>query len=273
MRTFAAPTEGPITPHRQRIRIASLTYHDVTDDPTSSGFQRRGARSYCTTTANFRRQLDAIERSQQAPGRITDVDWSRAGRHLMLTFDDGGRSALDAGAELCRRGWRGHFFVTTALIGQRTFLQAADIRELRSQGHIIGSHSHTHPDIFRELPMPAMLTEWRVSRDLLSQLLGEDVVVASVPGGDVSGPVFHTAASAGYRFLFTSEPRPVPQRIDACWVLGRAVLKRGATPRYVGQLAELDGWRREAVKRTLKNSARRTFPGLYRRYVRALAAE
>jgi peptidoglycan/xylan/chitin deacetylase (PgdA/CDA1 family) len=222
---------------------------------------------------DFRRHLDAIGGVPQRPARITAIDWSRPGRHLMLTFDDGGRSALEAGAELSRRGWRGHFFIITARIGQRTFLDAAGVRELHRCGHVVGSHSHTHPDIFRELRFDAMMSEWRVSRDLLSQLLGEDVTVASVPGGDVSAEVMYSAACAGYRFLFTSEPRFTPQRINDCWVLGRAVLKHGAAPRSVARLADFGGWAREGVKRTLKNTARRGFPALYRRYVRALAAE
>jgi peptidoglycan/xylan/chitin deacetylase (PgdA/CDA1 family) len=271
MSALTALSAGP--PTLPRIRIASLAYHEVADEAASSGFQRRGARAYRTTVAEFVRQLDAIGRLSQAPGRITDVDWSRPGRHLLLTFDDGGRSALEAGAELCRRGWRGHFFVTTALIGQRTFLDAAGVRELHRCGHVVGSHSHTHPDIFRELPYDAMLREWLVSRDILSQLLGADVTAASVPGGDISGDVLRSAANTGYRFLFTSEPRLTPQYTGSCRVIGRAVLKHGASPRYVAQLADFSGWAREGLKRTLKNSARRGFPALYRHYVRALVSE
>ena len=255
------------------IRIACLAYHDITDDAAYSGFQRAGARAYCLSTREFVQQLDVIGRLAHAPGRITDVDWSRPGHHLLLTFDDGGRSALEAGAELCRRGWHGHFFVTTARLGHRTFLDPAGVCELHRCGHVIGSHSHTHPDIFRELPFTTMLEEWLVSRDILSQLLGADVSAASVPGGDLSGNVLRSASCAGYRFLFTSEPRLTPQYTDNCWIIGRAVLKQGASPRHVGQLADFAGWARSGWKRRLKNSARRSFPALYRRYVRVTTAE
>ena len=36
----------------------------------------------------------------------------------MLTFDDGGPSALDAAGELAHRAWRGHFFIVTSLVGR-----------------------------------------------------------------------------------------------------------------------------------------------------------
>jgi peptidoglycan/xylan/chitin deacetylase (PgdA/CDA1 family) len=273
MATLTTLSERQSLMFARGVQIASLAYHDVTDDAASSGFQRRGARHYRVGVQDFLRQLDAMSGLAQAPRRVTHIDWSQPGRHLLLTFDDGGRSALDTGAELCRRGWRGHFFVTTARIGERTFLDAAGVRELRRCGHVVGSHSHTHPDIFRELGFAAMLDEWRVSRDVLCQLLGDDVTAASVPGGDVSRNVLCSAARVGYRYVFTSEPRLAPQRIDDCWVLGRAVVKHGASLQHVRELAGCDGWTRERVKRAVKNAARRGFPVLYRRYVRALAVE
>jgi len=37
------------------------------------------------------------------------MDFERPGRHVLLTFDDGGKSALYASDQLSRRGWKGHF--------------------------------------------------------------------------------------------------------------------------------------------------------------------
>src|SRR5207248_2664939 len=43
------------------------------------------------------------------PRLVTDIDLSAPGRHPLLTFDDGGKSALHIGDVLGARGWRGHF--------------------------------------------------------------------------------------------------------------------------------------------------------------------
>src|SRR5207253_1636582 len=120
-----------------RLEIAGLGYHDVTDDPFVSGFQRAGALPFKHTVAGFARDLDAITGAPSAPRLVTDIDLSAPGRHLLLTFDDGGKSALHIGDVLRARGWRGHFFIVTNLLGGRTFLTAADIRHLRSCGHLI----------------------------------------------------------------------------------------------------------------------------------------
>ncbi|MGH7559684.1 MAG: polysaccharide deacetylase family protein [Gemmatimonadales bacterium] len=250
-----------------RCRIACLMYHEVTDDSTSSGFQRPAARRYAQKPALFRRHLDRIERSGMVPARVDQVELGKPGRHLMLTFDDGGRSALHVADQLAERGWPAHFFIVTERIGARTFLGPADIRRLRSDGHLVGSHSHTHPDIFRDGTRPLMLEEWRVSAAILEDLLGEPCSAAAVPGGDISPEVLATARDSGFRYLFTSEPWVVPRLLGGCWVVGRVCLKAGVSPDTVAALTQFRGWGRARFVRALKGVARYGLGPLYRMYV------
>jgi peptidoglycan/xylan/chitin deacetylase (PgdA/CDA1 family) len=231
-------------------------------------FQRYAALPYKHTTAAFTMHMDRIGQSPLRPTLVSEIDLLASGRHLALTFDDGGTSALRAGEELCRRGWRGHFFIVTDLIGMRTFLDVDGIRTLRRCGHLIGSHSHTHPDIFRELSPAQMASEWRVSCERLADLLGEPCIAASVPGGDISERVLQSAADAGLRYLFTSEPCVSPRRVGACWVLGRFGPKSGTSAETVYRLAQFRGWHRALMVRRLKGLARRSAPALYRCYVK-----
>ena len=199
---------------------------------------------------------------------MAQIDFTRLGRHVLLTFDDGGKSAVYTADELSRRGWKAHFFIVTSLIGTRTFVDATDIRYLRSCGHVVGSHSHTHPDIFRDQTPERMLEEWRTSCAILADLLGEPCRVASVPGGDISTAVLRSAAPAGVRYLFTSEPWITPRRVDGCWILGRFGPKVGTSAGRVGALVRFDGWQRALLERRLKGLLRRGLPALYRLYVR-----
>jgi len=250
-------------------QIAALLYHEVTDEPASTGFQWTGAFSCTHSPAAFTRHLAEIATSPVAPELVGDIDLTRPGRHLLLTFDDGGRSALHVGDELQRRGWKGHFFIVTEQIGSRYFVNAREIRYLRSCGHIIGSHSHTHPSLFREQPPERMLDEWRVSCDVLAQLLGEPCTTASVPGGDISRRVLQSSNTAGLRYLFTSEPWLTPRKEGDCWILGRFSTKVGTPLRWVHELAHFRGWTSAWMVRRLKVLASRSLPGLYRRYVRS----
>lgn len=253
---------------RSPARIAAFGYHEVTDGPMTTGFQRPGAVPYTLSRAAFEAHLTAIAAGPLTPERVTDVDLNSPGRHLFLTFDDGGRSALHAAERLAERGWRGHFFIVTSLLGDRTFLDAAGVRALHAAGHVVGSHSHTHPGIFREQPYDRMTEEWRVSRDILAELLGEPCVAGAVPGGDISPAVLRSAEEAGLRYLFTSEPWTAPRRAGNCWVLGRFVPKVSTAAARVGALTRFHGWGRALLVRRIKNAARAAAPGLYRQLVR-----
>lgn len=188
------------------LRIAAFGYHEVTDHPEESGFQRPRAVLYKHPVRTFKAHLDAIAAAGTPPELVHEIDFGGAGDHLVLTFDDGGRSASRISDELVRRGWRGHFLVVTGLSGQPTFLDRAGVLALRRAGHVVGSHSHSHPEVFRRLSMSAMLEQWRTSCDRLAQWLGEGCAVASVPGGEISDAVLESAQRSGIEYLFTSEP-------------------------------------------------------------------
>lgn len=251
-----------------RDQVASFMYHEVTDDPLDSGYQRRGARAYTRTPADLERHLDLIADAGIAPSRVDEVMPDRPGGELLLTFDDGGRSARAAADALAQRGWPGHFFIVTDLIGHAGFVTAADIRALHDDGHVVGSHSVSHPDIFNALSPREMREEWTRSKQTLEQLLGVSCDVASLPGGDYSREVAAAATAAGVRTLFTSEPWQRPQQVEGCWLFGRFAVRRSLSDEAFAELVCGRGWHRALARRRFGVAARHLFGPLYRLYVR-----
>lgn len=254
-------------------RLATFGYHEVTEEPLTSGFVRRGAVRFTLTPRAFATQLDRMAAEARRAWLITELDLTRPERRLLLTFDDGGRSAMYAADELERRGWRGHFFVITGRLGERTFLGAGDLRELHARGHLVGSHTHTHPDIIRELPPARLRDEWRLSVDHLNQLLGAPCVAGAVPGGHTSRAVELAAGEAGLRFLFTCTPTTRPQRVGGCWVLGRVLVRRTTSPAAIAALAAFRGWERAFLVRRGKDAVRFGMPWLFRAWVGRMTRE
>lgn len=240
-------------------RVATFLYHEVTDDPSSTGFQRKSALPYKHGTVEFRDHMACLAGSPLNPSLVHEVDFGSRQRYLLLTFDDGGRSALHIADELEERGWRGHFFVTTSLIGSDTFLSADGVRELHHRGHVVGSHSHSHPDVFYELEYEEMLHEWRTSRKILAEILRRDVDCASIPGGEMDRDTQLSAREAGFRFLFTSEPVLEPWRIDSLICLGRVCPKHGSPLRKVSALARQRGFWKANLVRRVKSSLKRVY--------------
>jgi hypothetical protein len=252
-------------------RIAALGYHEVTDNPEDSGFQRPRAILYKHSRARFREHLDAIAATGRVPTVVYAIDFDAPGEHLLLTFDDGGRSAVDIGEELSQRGWRGHFLITTSLIGQPGFLDVASIRALHAAGHVIGSHAHHHADAFRAQSLEAMRWEWQTSCDRLSDLLGVPCAVASVPGGQISDLVMESARASRLRYLFTSDPVMQASRRGQCRIIGRACIKSYTSCLRVSGFARGRGWRRARFEQECKAMARVWFPGVYARCLRLCA--
>jgi peptidoglycan/xylan/chitin deacetylase (PgdA/CDA1 family) len=216
------------------MRTSVLAYHDVISvgaSPDTSGFLGAGPARYKLDRGQFDAHLNAIATAtSRAPVLASDVIEGRAGPgSWSITFDDGGSGSVAIGEELARRGWRGHFFVISDRVGTPGFLDADGIRELSRMGHLIGTHSVSHPRRMSALPWPELLEEWRRSAGELAEVVGAPVQLGAVPGGYYSRQVARAAGAGGLTGLLTSEPVRVIRRVDGCLVLGRASL-RSRTP-------------------------------------------
>jgi peptidoglycan/xylan/chitin deacetylase (PgdA/CDA1 family) len=202
-------------------------YHDVVEGGNfaASGFPGRGAALY---------KLDR----QDFAGHLKAMDEALGGREVCLTFDDGGVSAYEMIADMLEPyGWRGYFLVTTNWIGRPGFLNQEQIRELDRRGHVIGSHSCSHPARMARISWDQMLQEWKESTLRLAAIVGHRVHVASVPGGYYSRKVALAAGQAGIQTLFTSEPTARVELVEACRVVGRYAVQRGMGPEWSAGLA------------------------------------
>jgi peptidoglycan/xylan/chitin deacetylase (PgdA/CDA1 family) len=203
--------------------MTALMYHDVVaaGQEDTSGFPGRDAALYKVTPEALAAHLDAIGRS--VPG--------------VITFDDGGNSAMGAADMLEARGRIGHFFVTANYIGTRGFLTEDQIRELARRGHVIGSHSCSHPLRMGHCSWPQLLDEWERSRSMLSEIVGAEVTDASVPGGDFAPQVAEAAARAGITRLFTSEPTAESRYAFGLTLVGRFAIQKWTTAATAAALA------------------------------------
>ncbi len=229
------------------MRAITLLYHDVVPAGHSdlSGFRGADADVYKLDCGEFHRHLLAIKESlrrEPATG-LELLSHPVNGEHcpVLLTFDDGGVSALLYVADMLDEfGWKAHFLVTAGRIGTDGFLNHTQIRELRRRGHVIGSHSYTHPVRMARCSAAELDDEWRRSVLSLAEILAEPVQVASVPGGYYSRHVALAAARSGIKLLFNSEPVTRSQMIDGCLVLGRFTAKRGYPPQWSGAIVAGD---------------------------------
>jgi peptidoglycan/xylan/chitin deacetylase (PgdA/CDA1 family) len=224
------------------VERLTLIYHDIVPraDRAGTGFTGPGPDHYKVEPALFVRQIAAA-------------------RAAALTFDDGGASALTATAPLLERhGRHGSFFVVTDRIGTPGFVDADGIRELRSRGHLVGSHGATHRPLTR-LGDAELRRELEASKEALEELLGEQVSTLAIPGGFFDERVGRAAAAAGYTDVYTSEPFARSRRLADTTVHPRFSVVEDTTVEKIAALARADrralfqaraGWEtRKAAKR------------------------
>lgn len=204
--------------------VTVVMLHDVLPDGRpldESGFTGPGPDRYKIRKPLF----EAMARRARASGAV-------------LTFDDGGRSALDVVAPvLAQHGLRGEFFVATSRLGTPGFLDHRGVAELAAMGHVVGSHSHTHPEVMAALPDEEILAEWRTSVAVLEDATGRPVRSASVPNGFTNRAVVAAAQEAGLETLYTSTPTRRRRTSGTVEVVGRFAVLAVDNPRWCIALA------------------------------------
>lgn len=122
-------------------------------------------------------------------------------KRLLITFDDNYLCWHRALPLLDKLGVQATFYMNTAPIrdmasaaditaffdriefdGDRETLSCAEIREIRSAGHVIGAHTHSHYDL-TTLPRDEWARELLWNKQVLEDILGEGVEHFSYPFG------------------------------------------------------------------------------------------
>jgi peptidoglycan/xylan/chitin deacetylase (PgdA/CDA1 family) len=233
-------------------------YHDVLEGSEDV---------YAIEPQRFREHLDAIGRAPAPVDACASGDW-------LITFDDGGASALAVAEELARRSWRGHFFIATDMVGRDGYLDWDGVRAVAGLGHVIGSHSCSHPDRMADLSYEQLLDEWTRSGAVLAEVLDGPVRTASVPGGLYSASVGRAAAAAGYTTLFTSLPTQRPDSVEGTRLIGRWAIRRDTA---AGEAAAVAAgrtlpWARQRAAWQLRGIAKKVAGPRYESLRRALLA-
>jgi len=248
---------------KNNSKYLTFLYHEATDNPSDSGFQRNSALPYKHKVEEFYSNIDIIEKNRK---NIITVDkLNTHSNATLLTFDDGGKSALLIAEYLEKYNLKGHFFITTSLIGDKYFLGKDEIIDLHNRGHIIGSHSHSHPNVFKSLTYDKMVFEWSRSKSILEDLLNTKIKTCSIPGGDSNSNSYLSAKECGYDFIFDSEPTLKPRNKDGITVLGRICPKAGTNLQQIEEFCKLKGIKKQFYIRKIKNIIKISLFPLYSR--------
>ncbi len=177
-----------------------LMYHALYSNDAELARIDAEDRPYAVSTDDFREQLAAL---QGVATGLPAVHQSNP--EVVVTFDDGHVSNYDIALPLLAECQiQAYFFITSDFIGTRPhFCSRTQLRELHTAGMIVGSHGKTH-GFFADMEKHEADHEFRVSRDVLSEMIGDPVESISFPGGRYENNQLELARMAGYQQIFGS---------------------------------------------------------------------
>jgi peptidoglycan/xylan/chitin deacetylase (PgdA/CDA1 family) len=189
-----------------------LTYHKL--GPRPAGVRLKGL--YFGTKL-FARQLAELHAVGFSSGSLTTCTSPRAGRQIVITFDDGFENVLRHGLEpLAKSRFQAIQFLVADRLGRSNewdlavgeaperLMDAAQIRDWLAAGHDIGSHTLTHP-FLTQLSPAAAREEITASKHKLEDLFGRAVLHFCYPYGDWNEAIRELVMAAGYRTACTTD--------------------------------------------------------------------
>lgn len=146
---------------------------------------------------------------------------------VIITVDDGGVGNFHYIHPLLEKyELNAIFFIPTAYISgknnsRQNYMNSDQIKEISASGHIIGSHSHSHPRNIALLGREKVIDEWKRSKLILEDITGSSVTSCSIPGGFYSSNQLGILGELGYEKVFNSTPQYGLKNIDGLQIAGR----------------------------------------------------
>lgn len=153
---------------------------------------------------------------------------------VTLSFDDGNRSDVEVALPaLLERGLHARFFALAGRVDDPSSVNAADLRDLRASGMMIGSHGWAHVP-WRGLSDGEARREFVDARTALTEASGGAVTEAALPLGRYDRATLRRLADAGYQAVYTSDRFPYSER---AWLRARYSVTAGDTAASVERIA------------------------------------
>jgi peptidoglycan/xylan/chitin deacetylase (PgdA/CDA1 family) len=184
--------------------VPILCYHQFADSCESN---------LCMPTDVFDRQMKYLKDNGFRVvtfSRLLDfLQYRRAipNKAVLITIDDGYRSVYTHAYPILRKyGYPATLFIYTDIIGVgRVALTWEQLREMKSAGFEIGSHSLSHADLTKPRKdetktayLERVRKELVVSKNIIDKKLGQDTRVFAFPYGRHNADVLRVTKEAGY---------------------------------------------------------------------------
>ncbi len=231
-------------------------YHDIySDDHAGYSNIGKSATSYHVSLSRFQEHISMYEQHGLKFISQTELNNNASNNAVLVTFDDGWLGSLTVGADFLEsKSIPAVYFITTNFIGMDYFANAKEIQQAHSRGFIIGSHGVTHR-MLSSLDATEIKKELSESKKILEDIISDEVICFSLPGGAGDKRVYQIAEELGYQYIYTSEIAINPTR-KGIRRIARVGLMDKTSDETIHRWSGFDvakEWRKKAVLSVPKN--------------------
>lgn len=137
---------------------------------------------------------------------------------IMLTFDDGLAGNYDYAYKILQKdGMTGYFMVSSDLIGTPGYMTYQQLKEIQSQGHVIGDHTSTHHRMELKDTKEDLEYEILQSKKCLEEKLESTIEIFCWCGGEEQHYTKRAAdmvKASGYKYGFMTNSFPITPTND-----------------------------------------------------------
>jgi peptidoglycan-N-acetylglucosamine deacetylase len=126
-------------------------------------------------------------RTEQVPLRIVTTSW-----------DDGHRSDIKIAELLSAKGLKGTFYIPILACNSNTSMTVTELRCLVSEGHEVGAHTVSHPNLTELTDACQLQREICGCKDMLQQITATEVQMFCYPKGRYNRTTIDYVRGAGY---------------------------------------------------------------------------
>ncbi len=185
--------------------VPIIAYHRFGDDYISP---------LCISTEIFDNQMKYLKTNgyktitQEELISFLDYRNSIPEKSIMITIDDGYRSIYRTAYPILKKyGFTATLFVYTDFVGVcKNAITWEQLREMKSNGFSIGSHTLSHADLTKQMPGETdedfrvrIMKELRVSKQIIDKKLNQDTISLAFPYGSYNEEVLNFTKSCGYK--------------------------------------------------------------------------
>lgn len=172
---------------------------------------------------------------------------------VVITVDDAGKGNHQFMLPVFKNlGLKVYIFVPTCFISKgsdkSTYMSASQIKEFADEGHIVGSHSHTHPKNISLLSMNEIANEWKQSKEILENITDKEVVSGSIPGGFYSYSQLNIMKDLGYKEIFNSIPTFKEKNLGNVKIAGRFSIENHTTNDDLEKILKMSPWYQQKLQ-------------------------